>query len=139
MTIETTTAGVLALIAIMTVVTLVTRFGGVFAMSFVRISPRIESFINTMASSVLIAIVVPMAFSGDAGAVAGLSVTARYHAGPEETFASNRSWDRRRRSGAILLLIGSGWPRPVSAPLRALRCRPSGWSNAGPVRQYPVI
>ncbi|MDX1598957.1 AzlD domain-containing protein [uncultured Marinobacter sp.] len=76
MTIETTTTGILALIAIMTVVTLATRFGGVFVMSFVRISPRIESFINTMASSVLIAIIVPMAFSGDAGAVAALSVTA---------------------------------------------------------------
>lgn len=76
MTIETSTTGVLALIAIMTVVTLATRFGGVFVMSFVRISPRIESFINTMASSVLIAIIVPMAFSGDAGAVAALTVTA---------------------------------------------------------------
>ncbi len=76
MTIETTTTGILALIAIMTVVTLATRFGGVFVMSFVRISPRIESFINTMASSVLIAIIVPMAFSGDAGAVAALAVTA---------------------------------------------------------------
>ncbi|NWN91200.1 AzlD domain-containing protein [Marinobacter adhaerens] len=75
MTIETTTAGVLALIVIMTLVTLVTRLGGVFAMSFVRISPRVESFINTMASSVLIAIVVPMAFAGDAGALAALSVT----------------------------------------------------------------
>ncbi|MBO6850884.1 MAG: AzlD domain-containing protein [Marinobacter sp.] len=76
MTIETTTSGILLLIAIMTVVTLVTRYGGVFAMSFVRISPRIESFINTMASSVLIAIVVPMAFDGDAGARAALGVTA---------------------------------------------------------------
>ncbi|RBW48440.1 AzlD family protein [Marinobacter sp. F3R11] len=76
MTIETNTVGVLALILIMTLVTLVTRFGGVFVMSFVKISPRIESFINTMASSVLIAIIVPMAFSGDAGAVAALSVTA---------------------------------------------------------------
>ncbi|AOY86946.1 branched-chain amino acid transporter [Marinobacter salinus] len=75
MTIETTTTGVLVLIAIMTVVTLATRFGGVFIMSFVRINPRIESFINTMASSVLIAIVVPMAFAGDAGAIAALSVT----------------------------------------------------------------
>lgn len=75
MTIETTTAGILALIVIMTLVTLVTRLGGVFAMSFVRISPRVESFINTMASSVLIAIVVPMAFAGDAGALAALSVT----------------------------------------------------------------
>ncbi|WP_100638520.1 AzlD family protein [Marinobacter salexigens] len=76
MTIETTTTGVLLLILIMTLVTLVTRFGGVFIMSFVRISPRIESFINTMASSVLIAIIVPMAFGGDAGALAALSVTA---------------------------------------------------------------
>ncbi len=75
MTIETTPAGVLALILIMLLVTLVTRFGGVFVMSFVRISPRIESFINTMASSVLIAIIVPVAFTGDAGAIAALSVT----------------------------------------------------------------
>lgn len=74
--IETTSTGVLALIGLMTLVTLVTRFGGVFAMSFVRISPRIESFINTMASSVLIAIIVPLAFSGDAGAIAALSTTA---------------------------------------------------------------
>ena len=55
MTIETTTAGILLLIAIMTFVTLATRFGGAFVMSFVKINPRIESFINTMASSVLIA------------------------------------------------------------------------------------
>jgi uncharacterized membrane protein len=45
-------------------------------MSFVTINPRTESFINTMASSVLIAIIVPMAFSGDAGSVAALVVTA---------------------------------------------------------------
>ncbi|MCK7546787.1 AzlD family protein [Marinobacter koreensis] len=76
MSLSTADSGVLLVIAIMTLVTLATRFGGVFAMSFVRISPRIESFINTMASSVLIAIIVPMAFSGDAGAVAALSVTA---------------------------------------------------------------
>ena len=76
MAIETTTAGILFLIAVMATVTLVTRFGGVFIMSFVKISPRIESFINTMASSVLIAIIVPMAVSGDAGALAALLVTA---------------------------------------------------------------
>ncbi len=76
MMIETTTAGILILIAVMTVVTLATRFGGVFLMSFVTINPRIESFINTMASSVLIAIIVPMAFSGDAGSLAALVVTA---------------------------------------------------------------
>ena len=76
MTVETTTAGIFLLIAIMTVVTLATRFGGAFLMSFVKINPRIESFINTMASSVLIAIIVPMAFSGDVGALAALVVTA---------------------------------------------------------------
>ncbi|MDO3720520.1 AzlD domain-containing protein [Marinobacter sp. chi1] len=76
MTIETTVAGTLALIAIMTLVTVATRFGGVFIMSYLRISPRVESFINTMASSVLIAIVVPMAVAGDAGALAALTVTA---------------------------------------------------------------
>ncbi|WP_342630903.1 AzlD domain-containing protein [Marinobacter alkaliphilus] len=75
MVIETTTLGVLALIAIMAVVTLVTRFGGVFIMSFLRISPRVESFINTMASSVLIAIIVPMAVAGDLGALAALLTT----------------------------------------------------------------
>ncbi|PSF12744.1 AzlD family protein [Marinobacter shengliensis] len=75
MAIETTTLGVLALIAIMAVVTLVTRFGGVFIMSFLRISPRVESFINTMASSVLIAIIVPMAVAGDLGALAALVTT----------------------------------------------------------------
>jgi uncharacterized membrane protein len=72
---ETTTLGVLALIAIMALVTLVTRFGGVFIMSFLRISPRVESFINTMASSVLIAIIVPMAVAGDLGALAALMTT----------------------------------------------------------------
>ena len=75
MSIETTPTGILIIIAVMAVVTLATRFGGVFVMSFVRINPRIESFINTMASSVLIAIIVPMAFSGDAGALAALVTT----------------------------------------------------------------
>jgi uncharacterized membrane protein len=74
-TIETTTLGVMALITIMTLVTLITRFGGVFVMSFVRINPRVESFINTMASSVLIAIIVPMAVEGDLGALAALVAT----------------------------------------------------------------
>ncbi|SET73773.1 Uncharacterized membrane protein [Marinobacter segnicrescens] len=76
MTVETTPTGILIIIALMAVVTLATRYGGAFVMSFVRISPRIESFINTMASSVLIAIIVPMAFSGDAGALAALATTA---------------------------------------------------------------
>ncbi|MCG8517902.1 MULTISPECIES: AzlD family protein [Marinobacter] len=76
MTIETTTTGILVVIAIMSLVTLATRWGGVYLMSYVRISPRIESFINTMASSVLIAIIVPMAFEGDLGARLALFTTA---------------------------------------------------------------
>lgn len=76
MTVETTPTGVIGLIAIMALVTMITRFGGVFLMSFVPISPRIESFINTMASSVLIAIIVPMAVAGDMGALAALVATA---------------------------------------------------------------
>jgi uncharacterized membrane protein len=75
MTLETSTTGILITIAVMALVTLTTRWGGVFIMSFVRINPRIESFINTMASSVLIAIIVPMAFSGDEGAIAALATT----------------------------------------------------------------
>ncbi|MDX1458680.1 MAG: AzlD domain-containing protein [Marinobacter sp.] len=76
MSIETTVLGTVSLIAIMTAVTLVTRYGGVFLMSFVRISPRIESFINAMASSVLIAIIVPLAYEGDLGARLALLTTA---------------------------------------------------------------
>jgi len=76
MSIETSTLGTLVLIAVMTGVTLLTRYGGVFLISFVRISPRIESFINAMASSVLIAIIVPMAYEGDLGARVALLATA---------------------------------------------------------------
>ncbi|WP_166258509.1 AzlD family protein [Marinobacter salicampi] len=76
MAIETTTTGILLIIAIMALVTLATRFGGTFLMSFVTISPRVEGFINAMASSVLIAILTPMAFDGDIGARAALGTTA---------------------------------------------------------------
>lgn len=76
MTIETTTVGTLVIIAVMSLVTLVTRFGGPFLMSFVTISPRIEGFITAMASSVLIAILVPMAIEGDLGARLALFSTA---------------------------------------------------------------
>lgn len=76
MTLETTALGVILIIAIMGLVTLATRFGGPFLMSFVKINPRIESFINTMASSVLIAILTPLAIEGDLGARLALGTTA---------------------------------------------------------------
>ncbi|ROT98764.1 AzlD domain-containing protein [Marinobacter sp. R17] len=75
MSIETSPLGVLAIIAVMALVTLATRWGGPFLMSYVTINPRIESFINTMASSVLIAILTPMAITGDLGARVALGTT----------------------------------------------------------------
>jgi uncharacterized membrane protein len=46
-------------IALLTLVTMATRLGGVWIMSYVTISPRIEAFLKYMAASVLISIVVP--------------------------------------------------------------------------------
>ncbi len=55
-------------IGVMALVTLFTRFGGVFLMSFVPINRRVEGFINGMSGSVLIALIVPMAVQGDIAA-----------------------------------------------------------------------
>jgi uncharacterized membrane protein len=66
----------LLVILLMSVVTLVTRFGGVWVMSIVPINPRFESFINTMSGSVLIAILVPVAVEGDTAARLALLATA---------------------------------------------------------------
>lgn len=75
MSIEPTVPGTLLIIGIMTLVTLVTRYGGVFLMSFVAINSRVEGFINAMASSVLIAILTPLAVEGDIGARLALGTT----------------------------------------------------------------
>lgn len=55
-------------IAAMTLVTLVTRYGGVFIMSFVPLNRRVEGFINGMSGSVLVVLIVPMAVEGDTAA-----------------------------------------------------------------------
>jgi len=75
-TVETAGSGTLVIILIMAVVTLVTRWGGVFAMSFVPISRRTEQFISAMSGSVLVALLTPMAVNGDNGARLALLVTA---------------------------------------------------------------
>ena len=62
-------------IAAMTLVTLVTRYGGVFIMSFVPLNRRVEGFINGMSGSVLIALIVPMAVQGDIAARLALLTT----------------------------------------------------------------
>ena len=46
-------------VLLLMLVTMATRFSGVWIMSHVTITPRIEAFLKYMASGVLIAIVVP--------------------------------------------------------------------------------
>lgn len=72
------TAGIggLIVIGLMALVTLLTRYGGVLIMSFIPINRRVESFINAMSGSVLIAILVPIAAEGDLGARLALVATA---------------------------------------------------------------
>jgi uncharacterized membrane protein len=52
------TAAIGAVLLLM-LVTIATRVGGVWIMSYVKITPRIEAFLKYMATSVLISIVVP--------------------------------------------------------------------------------
>jgi uncharacterized membrane protein len=76
MTLETAGSGTLIVILVMAVVTLATRWGGVFAMSFVPISRRTEQFISAMSGSVLVALLTPMAVNGDNGARLAFLATA---------------------------------------------------------------
>lgn len=76
MMIETTGHGPLILVLIMAVVTLATRWGGVFVMSFVPINYRVQQFIGAMSGSVLVAVLTPLAISGDNGARVALASTA---------------------------------------------------------------
>lgn len=63
-------------IAAMALTTLATRWGGVFLMTYVPIGPRVHRFIQAMSASVLVAIVAPLAMTGDAGARLALLATA---------------------------------------------------------------
>lgn len=75
MTIDSTGFGTISLILIMAVVTLATRWGGVFVMSFVPINYRVQQFISAMSGSVLIAVLTPLAVTGDSGARLALLTT----------------------------------------------------------------
>lgn len=74
--VETTEMGVLLIVLAIAIVTLATRWGGIYIMSFVPISYRVKQFIQAMSGSVLVAILVPMAFEGDNGARLALLTTA---------------------------------------------------------------
>ncbi len=76
MDIETMGIGTLIVVVIMAVVTLVTRWGGVFVMSFVPIGYRVKQFIGAMSGSVLVALLAPLAMQGDNGARLALATTA---------------------------------------------------------------
>lgn len=75
MTIETTGYGVFIIIFVMTLVTVATRLGGVFVMSFVPINHRVQQFITAMSGSVLVALLTPIAVNGDIGARFALLTT----------------------------------------------------------------
>lgn len=76
MSIESTGLGTFVIILIMAVVTLATRWGGVFIMSFVPINYRVQQFISAMSGSVLVAVLAPLAVNGDNGARLALLTTA---------------------------------------------------------------
>jgi uncharacterized membrane protein len=76
MSIEISGFGTLYIILIMAIVTLATRWGGVFVMSFVPINYRVQRFISAMSGSVLVAVLTPMAITGDNGARLALLTTA---------------------------------------------------------------
>ena len=76
MSIDTTETGVWLIIIIMAIVTIATRWGGIFVMSYIPINYRVQQFIVAMSGAVLIAIIAPMFITGDSGAKLALLVTA---------------------------------------------------------------
>ncbi|TBU77193.1 AzlD family protein [Phytopseudomonas daroniae] len=76
MMIESAGSGAMIVVAVMAVVTLATRWGGIFVMSFVPINVRTQQFISAMSGSVLVALLAPLALEGDSGARLALLTTA---------------------------------------------------------------
>jgi uncharacterized membrane protein len=74
--IETAGTGAFTLVLIMALVTMATRWGGVYVMSFVPIGYRVKQFIGAMSGSVLVALLAPMALQGDNAARLALFTTA---------------------------------------------------------------
>lgn len=65
---DATNVNILVLIVLMALITLATRLGGVYIMSLVPLKPGVQRFIQAMSSSVLVAILAPMALAGDTAA-----------------------------------------------------------------------
>ncbi|MCO5786216.1 branched-chain amino acid transporter [Pseudomonas sp. G11-1] len=75
MSVDATGSGAWLLVLVMAVVTLATRWGGVYVMSFVPIGFRVRQFISAMSGSVLVALLAPMALDGDTAARLALLTT----------------------------------------------------------------
>lgn len=76
MSTEAVEVGAPGIVLIMAIVTLATRWGGVYVMSFVPINYRVKQFIQAMSGSVLVALLAPMAITGDNAARMALLTTA---------------------------------------------------------------
>lgn len=76
MSVDTLGLGTLLIVVVMTLETLVTRWGGVYVMAFVPIGPRVRRFVAAMSGSVLVALLAPLAVNGDGGARLALATTA---------------------------------------------------------------
>lgn len=72
---EISTEYPLLIVLIMTAVSLFSRWGGVFIMSFIPISDGVRRFIGAMSGSVLIAVLAPVVVEGDLGARLALLTT----------------------------------------------------------------
>ena len=86
----------------MSVVTYLTRIGGIWAMAFVPMSPRVEAMLRALSGSVLVALVLPAAING--GPVFQLAAVAA---------AGITAWTRRS-------LLAMGCAIVLAAALRAL-------------------
>ena len=75
MSIDATGSGAWLLVLVMAIVTLTTRWGGVYVMSFVPIGYRVRQFISAMSGSVLVALLAPLALEGDTAARLALLTT----------------------------------------------------------------
>ncbi len=118
MNLDATGAGALTVVLVMALVTLATRWGGVFVMAFVPISDRVRQFITAMSGSVLVAIVAPMALQGDAGSAIGAASHGSDHAGAEKAAAGDCRRYPRRGAGQAAL-NSSGQSRPLRTPSSA--------------------
>lgn len=76
MNLATTESGTVSIILVIALVTLVTRWGGVYVMSFIPIRHRVKLFIEAMSGSVLVALITPMAINGSLASQAALGATA---------------------------------------------------------------